>query len=138
MKYLLIALGIVALVFAGVKYVLPRNGAMVGGPEFQYYEATHGTDTVGIYGWVEILGNDSSRGNTKICDNANGGINTANPVYLYFGTASTTAVSPTKPNGYRLGSGECYEMMLDNNFNGPVYAIASTATTTLLHVYNNP
>ena len=58
-------------------------------------------------------------------------------MYLSFGTASTTANSPAKPYGYRLPSGSCYEMNSDKLYYGDIYAIASTATATILTLKAN-
>jgi hypothetical protein len=134
MKKLFITIAAIAVLAAGYFFGQKPDSQMAGGERFNYKESTQATASAGLYGWTSVLSADSGRQYATICNNS---IVANDSVYLYFGTASTTAVSPTRPNGYRLASGACYEMTNDKLYFGPVYAIASTATTTLLTVSAN-
>lgn len=95
---------------------------------FFYTAPTQATSSVGLYAWATILSADSSRSYVALCNNGDAGVNANNPIYLGLGATST------KPYGFRLASGECYEMDESNMFYGAIYGIASTSTTTLTSV----
>lgn len=101
--------------------------AKVGGSAtpFFYKAATQATSTVNITSWTNVLAADSGRGYTAICNN---GIVAGDTMFLGFGATST------KPYGFRLASGTCYEMTLDKMFYGNIFAISSTSTSTLMTV----
>lgn len=128
MKKLIIGLLVVGALLVAFNQF---NGSLQFGGDgvnFSYTSPTQSTTSVGIYNWETVLSADNSRGYATICDNANLSVSSVNPVYLAFGATSTD------PYGYRLGSGECYEMTRQNMFYGAVYAIASTSTTTVLTI----
>lgn len=138
MKNLIIVSAIVLFVAILLGLHQAPKSKPVGGVDFSFTAATStgtsiGTTTsVGIYNWTTLkYAGSGSQGFVNFCDNADTGVSANNPVYLGFG--STT----TKPFGFRLGSGNCYTMTLatNNMFYGTVYALASTATTTLLEIY---
>lgn len=118
-----------ALVFVGYKYFTKSQSELLGGSDYAFDSATQATSSIGVYSWSTVLSADSSRGYTALCNNANSGFDNNNPVYLGFGATST------KPYGFRLASGACFEITSEKRFYGTIYAIASTATTTLLQVY---
>jgi hypothetical protein len=130
MKQLLITLGLIAVVFLGIKAYSPKPETAIGGSgiQFTYESPAIATSSVGIYSWATVLAANNSHAYRTFCNNADGGVNANNPVYLGFGATSTD------PYGFRLASGECYEMTLDKMFWGTVYAIASTSTTTVLTI----
>lgn len=104
---------------------LPLGAAM----PFSYNSATQATSSVGIYAWSTVLPADSGRGYVSLCNDSR----TANSdIYLGFGATST--VSGSGMFGRAIPSNSCYEMTLDNMFYGNIYAIASSATSTLLTV----
>jgi hypothetical protein len=128
MKKLIVAVAALGLVVA-LSFVLLKNESpkMVGGSgtPFTYNISTNSTSTVGPSAWVTVLSADSSRGYASVCNNS---ILSNDAVYLAFGATTT------KPLGFRLPSGNCYEMTNDKMFFGAVYSIASTASTTLLMI----
>lgn len=138
LKKSLIALVFVALAILFVLHFEPANRQdNIGGVEYSFTAATStvtsvGTSTlVNISTWTALpIATNGSQGYIAICDNADSGISTSNPVYLGFGSTST------KPFGYRLASGGCHTMTLSSNnmFYGTIYAIASTASTTILEI----
>ncbi len=108
------------------------KGTPVGG--FSFPAATNASSTVGVYAWSSVYAGNSSQGFVALC---NSSMVTNNYLSLNFGSASTTANVPGKPFGYQLAPGGCYTMSQEqgNLFGGSVYAIASSATTTLLEIY---
>lgn len=100
--------------------------------DFSFYSLTgHATTSIGNYSWVAVATSTSNLGFISLCDTADTGVNNNNPIFIGFGATST------RPWGYRLPSGGCYTMSLAQNniFYGTIYAIASTATSTLLQLY---
>ncbi len=140
MKKVLLVIVFLVLLGFGAKWLWnsdkPREG-LVGG-DFSFTAATSTVTSVGtttlanITNWTALkYSGNGSQGFVSICDNADGGVSVNNPVYLGFGATST------KPFGFRLASGDCYRMTLaaNNMFYGTIYALASTASTTILEIY---
>lgn len=122
MKYLI---GIVAVI---VLLGLLGRGKNFGegAPGFFYTSPTSVSSTVGIYNETNILTPSSGRGYVSFCNNS---ITANDAVYLGFNASST------RTSGIRIPTGSCYEMTTLKMFTGYVYAIASTATTSLLTIY---
>lgn len=130
MKDFLIGLGIATLIGLGTFLITqpenePQTRLGAGSYNFFYNSASQATTSVTTSSWSVVLAADSSRGYTTLCNNSN----VANDaMFLGFGATST------KPYGFRLASGACYEMTLDKMFYGNVYAIASGSASTMLRV----
>lgn len=135
-----IILGVLlGLVFVGTGVMLWQSEENLpqAGAYYSFNSATSsisnlGTSTsAGIYKWTALkYSGNKGVGFVSICHNDDS-VNASNPVYLGFGATST------KPYGFRLKPGDCYRMTQadENMFYGTIYAIASTATTTLLEIY---
>src|SRR4051812_25164348 len=94
----------------------PKEQTIAGIVDYSFTNATSnitsaGTSTLAnITTWTALpIVTNAADGYVAICDNADNGINTSNPVYVGFGSTST------KPYGYRLGSGACHTMTLSSN-----------------------
>jgi hypothetical protein len=122
-KYIIICL-VVILAF----FVISRNQKKYG-VDVVYSAPTMATSSVGIYSSSLILAGDSGRQYASFCNATNSLPTTNDALFLGFGATST------KPYGILIAPQKCYEMNLSNMFTGPVYAIASTATSTLLIIY---
>lgn len=132
-KPVLVGLLVLGLIATILTFSKPLQGPQdkVGGVDFAFTSVTNTSTTAGIYNWTAVkYSGTGSQGFVSFCHN-NDTPAANNPIYLGFGATST------KPYGYRLDSGQCYNMSLaaNNMFYGTVYALASTATTTLLEVY---
>lgn len=130
---------VLAIALAGGLYTLWQSEAEVpqAGAYYSFNSATStisnlGTSTlVNITTWTQLkYSGNKGVGFVALCHN-NDTPNANNPVYLGFNSTST------KPFGYRLNPGECYRMTQqdENMFYGTMYAIASSASTTLLEIY---
>lgn len=131
MKNLLVGIVILSLLWLGyTAFTSIGKDGLVGGSDYQYVAPTMATSSVGIYAWTSVLSADSSRGYVSFCNDSR---ITNSAIYLGFGATST--VSGLGMYGISVPSNTCYEMTLDKMFYGNVYAIASSATSTLLKLY---
>lgn len=121
-KIILGVLAIICLV-VGVRYLWKSDAPL--GVDVVYSGPTMATSSVGIYSSSLVLGADSGRQFVSFCNYGASG----DSLYLGFGATST------KPYGRVISSQACYQMTLENMFTGPIYSIASTATSTLLIIY---
>ena len=127
MKYFILGLALAAVIVLGLNTV-KKDGSFVGGSgPYSFNASIQATSSVGNYNWSTVLSADSSRNYAAICNNS---IVSNDAIYLGLGATST------KPYGFRLASGECYEMTNEKLFYGTIYGIASTATATVLTVKN--
>jgi hypothetical protein len=145
MKALIAAVAIVMLVFTGMTvYEAKRLNTKVeeavqqpvvekpvGSMPFSFNSATQATTTVGLYAWSTIASADSNRGYMSFCNDSR----TANSaIYLSFGATTTLPASGNGLFGRAIPLSSCYEMTLDKMFYGTIYAVATTATSTLMTV----
>lgn len=131
---LLAVVGLAAVVAGSVLFHGKQNSPQIlgaGGPPVTYNSANMATSSVGTYVWTSVLSPDSSRRYVSLC-NDNLAANSA--IYLAMGATST--VSSAGMLGIRVAGGNCYEMTETKMFYGTVYAIASSATSTLLKLSN--
>jgi hypothetical protein len=119
MKKIVIALAL----FVGLLYWLWRSDGTFGSQPYSFSVPTMTSSSVGIYSSSLVLSADSGRTFASFCNN-----NHASGDAVYLGLGATS----TKPYGRLIKSQECYQLHPEQMFTGPVYAIASTATTTLL------
>src|SRR4051812_24331428 len=104
MKKLLVVLAIVAMVGLGLSQIqkIQTEGPVGGGgPSVTYYSSTQATTTANPYTWSSVLAADSTKRYGTVCNDS---ITSNDAVYLGFGATSS------KPYGYRLASGSCYEL----------------------------
>lgn len=127
----------VLLAYGLLYFIQPRSDLPNVGAYYSFNSATSSISSVGtstlvnITTWTQLkYSGNKGVGFAAFCHN-NDTPNANNPVYLGFSATST------KPYGYRLNPGECYKMTQqeENMFYGTIYAIASSASTTLLEIY---
>lgn len=137
MKKLLVVLGVVAVASIWLWQSESSKDFKAGGLDYSFNSATSSisnlatTTQVNPNSWTQLkYSGNRGVGFAQICTDSN---TANNPIYLSYGSTST------KPFGSAvINSNEpCYRMtQTDNNmFYGTVYAIASSATTTLLESF---
>jgi hypothetical protein len=100
------------------------------GSDFSFSAATSATSTVGIYSWTQVLAGDSSRGFAYFCND-----NRTSTNNIYLGLGATSSVSAVAGNtGIMIPGNSCYRMTQSEMFYGIIYAIASSATSSLITV----
>lgn len=102
----------------------------IAGGDFSYFSSTMATSSVGTYSWSTIVAADTSRGYASFCNDSR-----AANSDIYLGLGGTSSVSTLGMAGIAIPSNTCYQMTQANMFTGIIYAIASSATSTLLQVY---